>query len=49
MISDHMQDYLKIAYKLRAAGADVSTSAIAEGLGVAAASATNMNNDMIPG
>ena len=46
MISDHMQDYLKIAYKLSATGADVSTSAIAEGLGVSAASATNMIKKM---
>lgn len=46
MISEHMQDYLKIAYKLSATGADVSTSAIADGLGVSAASATNMIKKM---
>src|SRR5438105_2520114 len=42
MISGSMQDYLKVIYKLSGAGAEVSSSAIAEGLGVSAASATNM-------
>ena len=42
MISESMQDYLKIIYKLSTAGVEVSSSAIAEGLGLSAASVTNM-------
>jgi DtxR family Mn-dependent transcriptional regulator len=42
MISESMQDYLKVIYKLSTAGAEVSSSAIADGLGVSAASVTNM-------
>jgi DtxR family Mn-dependent transcriptional regulator len=42
MLSTAMQDYLKAIYKLQAKGGAVSTSALAEALGVAAASATGM-------
>jgi len=42
MISDNMQDYLKVIYKLSTTGEEVTTSAIAEGVEVSAASATNM-------
>lgn len=42
MISDNMQDYLKVIYKLSTTGEEVTTSAIALGVEVSAASATNM-------
>src|SRR5436309_2316766 len=42
MISDNMQDYLKVIYKLSTSGEEVTTSAIALGTEVSAASATNM-------
>lgn len=42
MFSEAMQDYLKAIYKLQEAGGAVSTSALAEAMGVAAASATGM-------
>lgn len=42
MFSQAMQDYLKAIYKLQEQGGTVSTSALAEAMGVAAASATGM-------
>ncbi|OGB88649.1 MAG: DtxR family transcriptional regulator [candidate division NC10 bacterium RIFCSPLOWO2_12_FULL_66_18] len=42
MFSQAMQDYLKAIYKLQEQGGVVSTSALAEAMGVAAASATGM-------
>jgi DtxR family Mn-dependent transcriptional regulator len=42
MLTQAIQDYLKSIYKLRGAGEGVSTTAIAERMGVSAASATNM-------
>ena len=42
MLSKAMQDYLKVIYKLQEEGGSVSTSALAEAMGVAAASATGM-------
>jgi DtxR family Mn-dependent transcriptional regulator len=42
MLTQAIQDYLKSIYKLRGAGDGVSTTAIAERMGVSAASATNM-------
>lgn len=42
MFSQAMQDYLKAIYKLQEQGGAVSTSALAEAMGVAAASATGM-------
>ena len=42
MFSQAMQDYLKAIYKLQAGGGVVSTSALAEAMEVAAASATGM-------
>lgn len=46
MVSEHMQDYLKVVYKLGAEGAEVSTTALADALGVSAASATSMIKKM---
>lgn len=42
MLSETIQNYLKIIYELQAAHGPVSTSAVAERMGVAAASATAM-------
>lgn len=42
MFSQAMQDYLKAIYKLQEQGGAVSTSALAEAMGVAAASVTGM-------
>jgi len=42
MLSEAVQDYLKTIYKLQEQGGAVSTSALAEAMGVAAASATGM-------
>lgn len=42
MLTQAVQDYLKVIYKLRGAGEGVSTTAIAERMGVSAASVTNM-------
>ena len=42
MFSEAMQDYLKAIYKLQEQGGTVSTSALAEAMEVAAASATGM-------
>jgi len=42
MLSEAIQDYLKAIYKLQLAGGAVSTSALAEAMGVAAPSATGM-------
>jgi DtxR family Mn-dependent transcriptional regulator len=42
MLTQAIQDYLKSIYKLRGAGEGVSTTAIAERMGVSAASATNL-------
>lgn len=42
VITGTMQDYLKAIYKLRHAGGQASTTAIAARMGVSAASATNM-------
>ena len=42
MLSEAMQDYLKVIFKLQEEGGSVSTSALAEAMGVAAASATGM-------
>jgi DtxR family Mn-dependent transcriptional regulator len=42
MLSEAVQDYLKAIYKLQERGGPVSTSALAEAMGVAAASATGM-------
>lgn len=42
MISSAMEDYLKIIYEFQEVGEQVTTSAIAEGLGIAPASVTNM-------
>ena len=42
MLSDNVQDYLKAIYKLSTDGGEVTISAIAERLGVSAASVTNM-------
>ena len=42
MLSEAVQDYLKAIYKLQQAGGVVSTSALAEAMGVAAPSATGM-------
>lgn len=42
MISHAVQDYLKAIYKLQASGQPVTTSAVAERLGVSPPSATNM-------
>src|SRR5574341_1252571 len=42
MLSQAVQDYLKTIYKLQEQGGAVSTSALAEAMGVAAASATGM-------
>lgn len=42
MLTQAVQDYLKIIYKLQREGVGVTTNAVAERLGVAAASATNM-------
>ena len=42
MLSEAVQDYLKTIYKLQERGGPVSTSALAEAMGVAAASATGM-------
>ena len=42
MLSGAVQDYLKTIYKLQEQGGAVSTSALAEAMGVAAASATGM-------
>lgn len=42
MLSQAVQDYLKTIYKLQQQGGVVSTSALAEAMGVAAASATGM-------
>jgi DtxR family Mn-dependent transcriptional regulator len=42
MLSEAVQDYLKTIYKLQEQGSAVSTSALAEAMGVAAASATGM-------
>ena len=42
MLTQAIQDYLKIIYKLQGEGAGVTTNAIADRLGVSAASVTNM-------
>jgi DtxR family transcriptional regulator, Mn-dependent transcriptional regulator len=42
MLSEAVQDYLKAIYKLQQTGGVVSTSALAEAMGVAAPSATGM-------
>jgi len=42
MLTQAIQDYLKIIYKLQGEGAGVTTNAIADRLGVAPASVTNM-------
>ncbi len=42
MLSEAVQDYLKTIYKLQEQGGAVSTSALAQAMGVAAASATGM-------
>jgi DtxR family transcriptional regulator, Mn-dependent transcriptional regulator len=42
MLSEAVQDYLKAIYKLQQSGGVVSTSALAEAMGVAAPSATGM-------
>jgi DtxR family Mn-dependent transcriptional regulator len=42
MLTQAIQDYLKVIYKLRGDGDGVTTTAIAERMGVSAASATNM-------
>jgi DtxR family transcriptional regulator, Mn-dependent transcriptional regulator len=42
MLSEAVQDYLKTIYRLQQSGGVVSTSALAEALGVAAPSATGM-------
>jgi DtxR family Mn-dependent transcriptional regulator len=42
MLTQAIQDYLKVIYKLRGERADITTTAIAERLGVSAASVTNM-------
>jgi len=42
MISEAVQDYLKAIYNLQAGGGAVSTSALAEAMGVSAPSATGM-------
>jgi DtxR family transcriptional regulator, Mn-dependent transcriptional regulator len=42
MLTQAVQDYLKIIYKLQREGAGVTTNAIADRLGVAPASVTNM-------
>ncbi|MBI5878390.1 MAG: metal-dependent transcriptional regulator [Chloroflexi bacterium] len=41
-----MQDYLKVAYKLSVADREVTTTALADALGVSAASATSMMKKM---
>lgn len=42
MLSEAVQDYLKAIYKLQAGGGAVSTSALADAMGVSAPSATGM-------
>ena len=42
MLTQAIQDYIKTIYKLRGSGDGVTTTAIAERMGVSAASATNM-------